>query len=37
MGNSHRNKRKKKHTLRNVFLVLILLIVSGGSGANFSR
>lgn len=37
MGNSHRNKRKKKHTLRNVFLVLILLIVLGGSAYGMTK
>jgi len=33
----HNNKKKKRHTLRNVFLVFILLIVLGGAAYGMSR
>jgi LCP family protein required for cell wall assembly len=33
----HNNKKKKKHTLRNVFLAVILLIVLGGAAYGMTR
>ncbi len=33
----HNNKRKKKHTLRNTFLAVILLVVLGGAAYGMTR